>query len=110
MARVPAWSVPLFFVVGAVSQYAGAAVGVFLFETTDPAAVAWLRAAAAAVALLVWRRPWRTRWTRRTVIAAGGFGIVTVAMNVAFFEAIARIPLGTAVAIEFLGPAPFLFV
>jgi inner membrane transporter RhtA len=104
MARVPAWSVPLFFVVGAVSQYAGAAVGVFLFETTDPAAVAWLRAAAAAVALLIWRRPWRTRWTRRTIIAAGGFGIVTVAMNVAFFEAIARIPLGTAVAIEFLGP------
>jgi inner membrane transporter RhtA len=104
MARVPAWSVPLFFVVGAVSQYVGAAVGVFLFETTDPAAVAWLRAAAAAVALLAWRRPWRTRWTRRTIIAAGGFGIVTVAMNVAFFEAIARIPLGTAVAIEFLGP------
>ncbi|MFC7674021.1 DMT family transporter [Mycolicibacterium sp. GCM10028919] len=104
MARVPAWSVPLFFVVGAVSQYVGAAMGVFLFETTDPAAVAWLRAAAAAVALLIWRRPWRTRWTRRTIMAAGGFGIVTVAMNVAFFEAIARIPLGTAVAIEFLGP------
>ena len=61
MTRVPAWSVPLFFVVGAVSQYVGAAVGVFLFETTDPAAVAWLRAAAAAVALLAWRRPWRAR-------------------------------------------------
>src|SRR4051812_38654257 len=95
---------PLFFVVGAVSQYVGAAVGVFLFQTTDPAAVAWLRAAAAAVALLAWRRPWRTRWTRRSVGAAGGFGVVTVAMNVTFFEAIARIPLGTAVAIEFLGP------
>ncbi|OPX05455.1 DMT family transporter [Mycobacterium sp. AT1] len=95
---------PLFFVVGAVSQYIGAAVGVFLFETTDPAAVAWLRAAAAAVALLAWRRPWRTRWTRRSIAAAGGFGMVTVAMNVAFFEAIDRIPLGTAVAIEFIGP------
>ncbi|MEU0497070.1 EamA family transporter [Mycobacterium sp. NPDC006124] len=95
---------PLFFVVGAVSQYVGAAVGVFLFQTTDPAAVAWLRAAAAAVALLVWRRPWRSAWTRRSIAVAGGFGIVTVAMNVTFFEAIARIPLGTAVAIEFLGP------
>ena len=104
MTRVPAWSMPLFFIVGAVSQYIGAAVGVFLFETTDPAAVAWLRAAAAAVALLAWRRPWRTRWTRRSIAAAGGFGVVTVAMNVAFFEAIARIPLGTAVAIEFIGP------
>jgi inner membrane transporter RhtA len=104
VTRLPAWSTPLFFVVGAVSQYVGAAVGVFLFETTDPAAVAWLRAAAAAVALLAWRRPWRTRWTRRSIAAAAGFGVVTVAMNVAFFEAIARIPLGTAVAVEFLGP------
>jgi inner membrane transporter RhtA len=104
MVRVPAWSVPAFFVVGAISQYVGAALGVFLFETTDPTAVAWLRCAAAAVALLAWRRPWRTRWTRRGVGVAAGFGVVTVAMNVTFFEAIARIPLGTAVAIEFLGP------
>ena len=104
MTRVPAWSVPAFFVVGAISQYIGAAVGVFLFETTDPAAVAWLRAAAAALVLVAWRRPWRPAWTRRGIAVAGGFGIVTVGMNVAFFEAIARIPLGTAVAIEFLGP------
>jgi inner membrane transporter RhtA len=104
VARVPAWSVPLFFVVGAVSQYIGAAVGVYLFRTTDPAAVAWLRCAAAAVALLAWRRPWRLRWTRRGIAVAAGFGVVTVAMNVAFFEAISRIPLGTAVAVEFVGP------
>jgi len=101
---VPAWSVPAFFVVGAVSQYVGAELGVFLFETTDPAAVAWLRWAAAAVVLVAWRRPWRLRWTRRAAAVAAGFGIVTVGMNVAFFESIARIPLGTAVAIEFLGP------
>jgi inner membrane transporter RhtA len=94
----------MFFVVGAVSQYVGAALGVVLFETTDPAAVAWLRCASAAVALIAWRRPWRVRWTSRGLAAASGFGVVTVGMNVAFFEAIARIPLGTAVAIEFLGP------
>jgi inner membrane transporter RhtA len=94
----------MFFVVGAVSQYVGAAIGVFLFETIDPAAVAWLRCASAAVALIAWRRPWRVRWTRRCLASAVGFGVVTVCMNVAFFEAIARIPLGTAVAIEFLGP------
>ncbi|MEV6071510.1 EamA family transporter [Nocardia sp. NPDC052001] len=75
-----------------------------LFDTTEPATVAWLRAAAASVALLAWRRPWRARWTRRMIAVAAGFGIVTVSMNIVFFEAIARIPLGTAVAIEFLGP------
>ncbi|MCG7594367.1 DMT family transporter [Mycobacterium sp. PSTR-4-N] len=105
---IPAWSVPLFFVVGAVSQYVGAAIGVWLFATTEPATVAWLRAVGAALVLLAWRRPWRrpwrSRWTRRSVGTAAAFGAVTVAMNVAFYEAIARIPLGTAVAIEFTGP------
>ncbi len=89
--------------VGAVSQYMGAAIGVFLFETTEPATVAWLRAAAAALALMAWRRPWRG-WTRRRVGVALMFGLVTIGMNVAIYEAMARIPLGTAVAIEFLGP------
>ena len=94
----------MFFVAGAVSQYVGAAVGVFLFETTEPATVAWLRAAAAALVLLAWRRPWRRAWNRRSAGAAAAFGLVTVGMNVAFYEAIARIPLGTAVAVEFVGP------
>jgi inner membrane transporter RhtA len=101
---IPVWSVPLLFVVGAVSQYAGAAVAVFLFETTDPSTVAWLRAAAAGVGLLLWRRPWRHAMTGRDLFVAIQFGLVTIAMNIAFYEAIARIPLGTAVAIEFLGP------
>ena len=35
---------------------------------------------------------------------AGMFGIVTALMNICFYESIARLPLGTAVAIEFLGP------
>ena len=101
---MPGWSIPIIFVVGAVSQYVGAAIGVFLFETTEPATVAWLRAAAAAVALLAWRRPWRRRWSRRQVGVALMFGLVTIGMNVAIYEAMSRIPLGTAVAIEFLGP------
>jgi inner membrane transporter RhtA len=101
---IPGWSVPLFFVVGAISQYVGAAIGVFLFHTTEPSTVAWLRAGAAGVALLLWRRPWRRGLTRHDTFVAVQFGLVTIAMNIAFYEAIARIPLGTAVAIEFLGP------
>ena len=95
---------PLIFVAGAVSQYLGAAIGVGMFDTTEPSTVAWLRAAAAGAALLLWRRPWRTGMSRRDVVVAIQFGLVTIAMNVAFYEAIARIPLGTAVAVEFLGP------
>lgn len=101
---LPGWSIPLVFVVGAISQYVGAAIGVFLFETTEPATVGWLRAAAAAVALVAWRRPWRRRWNRKQAGVALMFGLVTIAMNIAIYEAISRIPLGTAVAIEFLGP------
>ena len=101
---LPGWSIPLVFVVGAVSQYVGAAIGVFLFETTEPATVAWLRAAAAAIALLAWRRPWRRGLSRRQAGFALVFGLVTIGMNIAIYEAMSRIPLGTAVAIEFLGP------
>jgi inner membrane transporter RhtA len=101
---LPGWSIPIVFVVGAISQYVGAAIGVFLFDTTEPSTVAWLRVAAAAVALVAWRRPWRRRWDRRQAGVALMFGLVTIAMNIAIYEAMARIPLGTAVAIEFLGP------
>ena len=103
-SQLPGWSIPIVFTVGAISQYVGAAIGVFLFETTEPATVAWLRAAAAAVALVAWRRPWRRRLSRRQAVIALLFGLVTIGMNVAIYEAMSRIPLGTAVAIEFLGP------
>ena len=101
---LPGWSVPVVFVTGAASQYLGAAIGVFLFSTTQPATVAWLRAAAGALVLVAWRRPWRMPLTRRRVVIATVFGLITVGMNIAFYEALARIPLGTAVAVEFIGP------
>ncbi|MGA9870225.1 MAG: EamA family transporter [Rhodococcus sp. (in: high G+C Gram-positive bacteria)] len=108
-STVDRYGIPALFVVGGLTQYVGAAIGVFLFDTLDPAAVAWLRALGAAGVLLAWRRPWRRRtgadrWTRRRITIATLFGLATVGMNVVFYEAIARIPLGAAVAIEFLGP------
>lgn len=98
---MPPW---LFFVVAGVSQHAGAALAVLLFDVVRPAGVAWLRVATAAVVLVAWRRPWRRRqrgqW-RPVVIA---FGVVLALMNLSFYLAIERLPLGTTVAIEFLGP------
>lgn len=100
--RLDAVPPPLLFVVSAVSQYAGAAIAVRLFALVPAAGLAWLRLAAAAVVMLLWRRPWRTGRRRRTVVVA--FGAALAAMNLTYYLAIARLPLGNATAIEFLGP------
>ena len=95
-----------FFLVSAVFHYLGPAFAVLLFAYVAPLGVAWLRIASAAVIFAVWRKPWRLWFTldrssRYTVIA---LGIVLAAMNSIFYLAIARLPLSTVGAIEFLGP------
>src|SRR5262249_54422317 len=82
----------------------GAAIGIVLFGHLPPSTVAWLRVAGSAVFLLVLVRPKRASWSRQALTLSGAFGIITALMNVCFYEAINRLPLGTAVAIEFLGP------
>jgi inner membrane transporter RhtA len=95
-----------YFVVSAVFHYLGPAFAVLLFAHVAPLGVAWLRIASAAIIFAGWRRPWRyfaalPHDERRIVIA---LGLVLAAMNSCFYEAIARLPLGTVGAIEFLGP------
>ena len=95
---------PLLFVLSGLTQYVGAAVAVRLFGTLPPTTLAWLRIAIAAVVLLAWARPWRARLRGSRLATAGAFGLVLAGMNVSFYVAIAHLPLGTAVAVEFLGP------
>lgn len=92
------------FVMGAISQYVGAALAVLLFAAVPAAGVAWLRVVAAAAVLVAWRRPWQTSWTAPRLRLTAAFGIALALMNLAFYLAIDRLPLGTAVAIEFVGP------
>ncbi|WP_218604620.1 EamA family transporter [Pseudonocardia abyssalis] len=99
--RIPA---PVLFVVGGVSMYVGAALAVGLFDALSPSAVAVLRLLGAAAVLLAWRRPGRAAWRGSRLVRAVAFGLATALMNLAFYEAIARLPLGTAVAVEFVGP------
>ena len=87
-----------------VNTRIGAAVAVVAFAAVEPASVAWWRAATGALVLCAWRRPWRDGLSRRDLAASALFGVVLVAMNSSFYEAIARLPLGTAVSIEFVGP------
>ena len=96
----------VFFVVSAVFHYLGPAFAALLFGRVDVLGVAWLRVASAAAVFAAWRRPWRlwasmSRETRFTLLQ---LGVVLAAMNALFYLAIARLPLGTVGAIEFLGP------
>ena len=95
-----------FFLVSALFHYLGPSFAVLLFARVDPLGVAWLRIASAAVVFGLWCPPWRYALAlspadRRIVLA---LGIVLAAMNSCFYLAIARLPLGTVGAIEFLGP------
>ncbi len=96
----------VFFLVSAIFHYLGPAFAVLLFSSVSVLGVAWLRIATATVVFAAWRRPWRTfrsasRGSRLLLVA---LGLVLGFMNAVFYLAIARIPLGTVGAIEFLGP------
>ncbi|MEA2155636.1 MAG: inner rane transporter RhtA [Solirubrobacteraceae bacterium] len=101
LARLPPQSL---FILGAISQYLGSAFAVLLFASVPAAGVAWLRVVAAAGVLAAWRRPWRTRWSPARLRLVALFGLALALMNLCFYLAIDRLPLGTAVAIEFCGP------
>jgi inner membrane transporter RhtA len=91
----------VYFVGSAVFHYLGPAFAVLLFARVDALGVAWLRIAAAAAVFALWRRPWRAlAGPGRGTLAA--WGLVLAVMNCAFYLAIARLPLGTVAAIEFL--------
>jgi len=97
---------------GAVSVQSGAGIAAHLFSRLPPASVTTLRLwAAALVLLIVAGRPTaravadlrrRRAWSDLLVTAA--FGVDLGFMNFAIYQAFARIPLGIAVTIEFLGP------
>lgn len=82
----------------------GASLAVQLFPHLGAAGVTTLRLGFAAVFLLMFTRPDVREWSRHQWRAAVLFGLSLAGMNGLFYEAISRIPLGPAVAIEFLGP------
>ena len=92
------------FVVGAVSQYLGAAVAVHLFDEMAPAGVALVRVLGAALMIILLRRSWQRRWKASDLAWASAFGMTLAAMNLSIYLSIDELPLGNAVAIEFTGP------
>jgi inner membrane transporter RhtA len=80
------------------------ALSVHLFHQLGPMGVAGLRLVWAGLLLLVLVRPRPRDFTRRDLRACCTLGVVTAGLLLFFMLAIARIPLGTASALEFLGP------
>jgi inner membrane transporter RhtA len=82
----------------------GIAASVGLFDDVGPDGAAALRLAWAGVLLLVLVRPRPSAFSRRGLVASAVLGMVTAAMTLCFMAAVARLPLGTASALEFHGP------
>ena len=82
----------------------GIAASTQFFEQIGSAGTAWLRLAWAGVIFLVIVRPRFTTFSARALRGAAMLGVVTAALTVFFMAAVDRIPMGTASALEFLGP------
>jgi inner membrane transporter RhtA len=82
----------------------GLAVSVGLIDELGAEGAAWLRLAWAGVILLVVVRPRPGDFTRQAFTACVLLGLVTGGVTLLFMAALDRLPLGTASALEFLGP------
>ena len=82
----------------------GLAVAVLLIDRIGAEGTAWLRLVFAGVILLVIARPTPSDFTARTFAACVLLGVVTAGITMLFMVAVSHIPLGTASALEFLGP------
>ncbi|QBR93980.1 EamA family transporter [Nocardioides euryhalodurans] len=96
----PVWLVLL----GILSVQLGAAIAKDLFDEISPTGIVWLRLVTSAVVLGLVARPVLRGRTRADWTVVIGFGVTLGVMNWAIYQAFARIPLGIAVTIEFVGP------
>jgi inner membrane transporter RhtA len=89
---------------GVTSIQVGAALAATLFDDLGPGGVSALRLTWAAVILMAFSRPRVRGRSARDLRLVALFGLTLGAMNLFFYEALDRIPLGVAVTIEFAGP------
>ncbi|MGZ4427752.1 MAG: EamA family transporter [Nocardioidaceae bacterium] len=82
----------------------GLAVSVGLFDRVGPEGAAWLRLAWAGILFLVLVRPPLRSMDRRSLAACALLGLVTAGLTLLFLASLVTLPLGTASALEFLGP------
>jgi len=103
-ASRPVVPAPLYALGAIASVQVGATVARHLFPSLGPTGTVFVRVGFGALILLAIARP---HLSSLTVVQWRGvvpFGLIIAGMNLCFYQSIARIPLGIAVTIEFLGP------
>lgn len=90
--------------VSMISIQCSASLAKTIFPLVGPEGTTALRLMVSAVILLVVVRPWRRKITRQAWKPIVLYGLSTGCMNMCFYQAISRIPLGVAVGLEFTGP------
>ncbi|MET0525037.1 MAG: EamA family transporter [Nocardioides sp.] len=96
----PIWLV----LIGIASVQLGAGIAKTLFDEVDPETIVWLRLVTSAVVLTLIVRPAIRGRSGSDWVVVLGFGATLGLMNWAIYQSFARIPLGIAVTIEFIGP------
>ncbi|MFZ3497455.1 EamA family transporter [Streptomyces sp. 5.8] len=94
---------PALMLIGMVSTQLGAVFAKQLFGTVGPATVTLMRLGFSALVLLLWWRP-SVRLDRRTASAVAALGVAIAGMNICFYLAMARMPVGVALTVGMAGP------
>ncbi|MFF9510655.1 DMT family transporter [Streptomyces sp. NPDC014724] len=95
---------PALMLVQIASLQAGSAVAKEAYASVGPSALAGMRLFFSAAILWLLVRPSLRRVTAVQWRAVIPLGLVFAAMNVAYFQAISRLPIGVAATVELLGP------
>lgn len=96
----PIWLV----LVGILSVQLGAGFAKTLFDEVAPTTIVWLRLVTSSLVLLAIARPALRGKSRGDWLVVLGFGLALGLMNWSIYQSFARIPIGLAVTIEFIGP------
>lgn len=99
--RVPAWTLA---VAAIITIQLGAALSTHLFDDIGSGGTGWLRMLLGGLIFLAIARPRLSDYSSSDLRVALVLGLMTGTMTLFFLASIERIPLGTAVAIDFLGP------
>ncbi|UMG93127.1 hypothetical protein [Nocardioides sp. TF02-7] len=90
--------------VGIASVQLGAGIAKSLFDEISPTGIVWLRLAGSSLVLVLVARPRLSGRSRVDWLTVLGFGLSLAVMNWSIYQSFARIPIGIAVTIEFIGP------